>query len=249
MKTVAASGRWYPSERFTLPVEGAAWAYDFTDARSLAVVNGRIAYAEDVGGAGRPFVSSARDCRPRFDTSGAFSYAEFLGSTHDTGIVAPWAERAEVEAFTFVFAWRSPAAAQQGLISNYNTDPTPAGDGTQILFGKNSTGGPTLFFYQAAESANPFGVTSGSYGSGWIVATWEQSAKSSRALYVDTTQTAIATSFTKYRAFVDLLQWCREGTSAADFDVAFAACFPRQLDAYQRAAMQRHAGARAGRSL
>ena len=234
---------------FVLPVDGAAWAYDFTDANTLAVVGGRIAYAEDISGAGRPFVSSTRDCRPRLDTSGAFSYAEFLGSTHDTGTVAPWADRAEVEAFTFVFAWRSPTSAQQPLVSNFGTPPTPAGDGTQIYFGKNSTGGPTLFSTQAAEPVNPYGLTVGSYGSGWIVATWEQSAKSARNLYVDTTPTAIAGAYTKYRAFVDLLQWCREGVTASDFDVAFACCFPRQLNAYERAAMQRHAGLKAGRSL
>ena len=234
---------------FVLPVDGAAWAYDFTDPSTLAVVNGRLAYAEDIGGAGRPFVSSTRDCRPRIDTSGAFSYAEFLGATHDTGIVAPWADRAECDSFTLVIAWRSPASAQQPLVSNNGVPPTPAGNGTQIYFGKNSTGGPTLFSVQTAEATNPYGVTVGSYGSGWIVATWEMSATMARNLYVDTTPTAIAGTYTKFRAFVDMLQWCREGTIASDFDVAFAACFPRQLNAYERAAMQRHAGIRAGRSL
>lgn len=233
---------------FVLPVDGASWAYDFTDASTLAAVGGRIAYAEDISGAGRPFVSSTRDCRPRLDTSGAFSYAEFLGATHDTGIVAPWADRAEVESFTFVFAWRSPASAQQPVVSNFGANYAPTGDGTQIYFGKNS-GGPVLFSYLAAEPVNPVGVTVGSYGSGWIVALWEQSAKSSRAVGVDTGLTSIAGAYTRFRAFVDLLQWCREGTTASDFDVAFACCFPRQLNAYERAAMQRHAGLKAGRSL
>ena len=229
-------------------MDGAAWAYDFTDANTLAVVGGRIAYAEDISGAGRPFVSSTRDCRPRLDTSGAFSYAEFLGSTHDTGIVAPWADRAEVEAFTFVFAWRSPASVQQPVVSNFGANYAPTGDGTQIYFGKNS-GGPVVFSYLAAEPTNPTGVTVGSYGSGWIVALWEQSAKSSRAVGVDTGVTSIAGTYTRFRAFIDLLQWCREGTTASDFDVAFACCFPRQLNAYERAAMQRHAGLKAGRVL
>jgi hypothetical protein len=233
-----------------LPVSGASWAYDFTNANTLAVVNGRIAYAEDVTASRRPFASSSRDCRPAFDTSGAFSFAKFTGSTtHDTGLVAPLASRVDEPSFTFVFAWRSPVSAQHPLVSNYSTPPSPSGNGTQVLFGKNSTGGPTLFVYQAAEGVNPFIVSSGSYGSGWIVAMWRQDADVSRSVFVDATEAIGATPYTKHRAFLDLLQWCREGTSASDFDVAFAACFPRDLTVGERATMRTYAASKCGRVL
>lgn len=245
---IVGSGRWYPSERFTLPVEGGAWAYDFTDPRSLAVVDGRIAYAEDVTGSRRPMRSSTRDCRAALNTAGAFSFAEFRGATHDTGLVTPLGKRIEADAFSFVMAWRSAASVQQPLISNFAVPPTPLGDGSAIYFGKNS-GGPTLFTEQPAEPVNTYGVTVGSYGSGWIVASWTQSATFARALWVDTAPTALATPQTKFRATLDLLQLCREGATASDFDVAFMSCFPRMLSGLEMAAMQRHAAALVGRVL
>lgn len=238
-----------PKVEFALPVEGASWAYDFTDARSLAVVNGRIAYAEDISGSNRPFRSSTRDCRPRYSNLGSFSFAEFLGATHDTGLVSPLAERVEVDSFSFVMAWRSPVAAQQPLISNFAVPPTPLGNGSAIYFGKNSSGGPTLFTVQPSEAVNTYGATVGSYGSGWIVASWVQSATFSRSLYVDTTPTVLLTPQTQFRATLDLLQLCREGTIASDFDVAFMCCFPRTLSSLELAAMQRHAASLVGRSL
>lgn len=232
-----------------LPVAGASWAYDFTNQDTLAVQSGRIAYAEDVSGSRRPFASSTRDCRPTIDTSGAFSFAKFNGSTtHDTGLIAPLAARVDEPSFTFVFAWRSPVSAQHPLVSNYGSPPSPSGNGTQVLFGKNSTGGPTLFVYQAAEGANPF-IVSGNYGTGWIVAMWRQDGTTSRSVFVDATESVGATPYTKHRAFLDLLQWCREGTSASDFDVAFAACFPRDLTAGERSTMRTYAAAKAGRVL
>jgi hypothetical protein len=231
---------------YPLPVSGASWAYDFTNANTLAIVNGRIAYAEDVTASHRPFVSSTRDCRPAFDTSGAFSFAKFTGSTtHDTGLIAPLSARVDEQSFTFVFAWRSAVSVQHPVVSNFAMPVSPSGGGTSVYFGKNT--GPALFAYQASEPTNP-SITSAGYGAGWIVAMWRQNAQVSRSIFVDATET-VGAAYSRDRAFLDMLQWCREGTSATDVDVAFAACFPRDLTVGERATMRTYAASKVGRVL
>jgi hypothetical protein len=91
-------------------------------------------------------------------------------------------------------------------------------------------------------------MVSANYGPGWIVAIWRQNTTTSRSLFVDAVET-VGTAHSKDRAFLDLLQWCREGTSASDFDVAFAACFSSDLSVADRDIMRTYVAEKIGRVL